>query len=98
MDLKEFHAASDYNITRDNYFSMEGQFTKKKLNTSTITENKRHFFIWKDNVQQFLFILAQSQREGGNQKNHKRQGTIFLSMQGQITKIKCFQIQQARIQ
>jgi len=71
---------------------------KKKLNTSTITENKRHFFIWKDNVQLFLFILAQSQRQGGNQKNHKRQGTIFLSMQGQITKIKCFQIQQARIQ
>ena len=50
---------------------------KKKLNTSTITENKRHFFIWKDNVQLFLFILAQSQREGENQKNHKRQGTIF---------------------
>jgi len=44
MDLKEFHAASDYKITRDNCFSMEGQFTKKKLNTSTITENKRQFF------------------------------------------------------
>jgi len=78
MDLKEFHAASDYKITRDNCFSMEGQFTKKKLNTSTITENKRHFFIWTDNVQLFLFILAQSQREGENQKITKDKGQFFI--------------------
>ena len=71
---------------------------KKKLNTSTITENKRHFFIWKDNVQLFLFILAQSQREAENQKTSQKTRDNFLTMQGQITKIKCFQIQQARIQ
>lgn len=51
---------------------------KKKLNTSTITENKRHFFIWKDNVQLFLFILAQSQREGENQKITKDKGQFFI--------------------
>jgi len=50
---------------------------KKKLNTSTITENKRHFFIWKDNVQLFLFILAQSQRQGGTKKITKDKGQFF---------------------
>ena len=97
MDLKEFHAASDYKITRDNCFSMEGQFTKK-IKYQHNHRKEETFFIWKDNVQQFLFILAQSQREAENQKTSQKTRDNFLTMQGQITKIKCFQIQQARIQ
>jgi len=77
MDLKEFHAASDYKITRDNCFSMEGQFTKK-IKYQHNHKKEETFFIWKDNVQQFLFILAQSQREGGTKKITKDKGQFFI--------------------
>ena len=50
---------------------------KKKIKYQNNHRKQEIFFIWKDNVQQFLFILAQSQREGGTKKITKDKGQFF---------------------
>ena len=54
-----------YMITRDNFFSMERQFTIFFPIPAQSKKTRDNFFIWDDNLQLFFFMLAQSQREGG---------------------------------
>jgi hypothetical protein len=75
---------------------MEGQFTIFFLHASTITERGggpttitkdkgQFFFLWKDNLQIFTFMLAQSQREEGAPTTITKQKEQLFSKERQIT-------------
>jgi len=53
-----------YMITRDNFFLWKDNLQYFPIPAQS-KKTRDNFFIWEDNLQLFFFMLAQSEREGG---------------------------------